>query len=53
VAQPNNDALDENTGRVDVVGVEFADLTISSTSATVVTLPAVAIIGLKLRAVLR
>ena len=47
-----DDALHENAGRDDVVGVDLARLDQCSTSAIVI-LPAVAIIGLKLRAVLR
>ena len=47
-----DDALHENARRVDVVGIDLAGLDQFSTSATVI-FAAVAIIGLKLRAVLR
>jgi len=47
-----HDALDEDPGRMDVVGIDLAGSTRRSTSATV-TRAAVAMTGLKLRAALR
>ena len=47
------DALHENARRVDRVGIESRPAATSSSTSATVTLPAVAIIGLKLRAVLR